>query len=498
MLPFKNAHSPYLTRAKHPSPEKRIVFKTVTLSPQKIIISPFTQLQEPPPKIQPFFTTEVPQAPSYESSSNVTENVSIIKGIPAISDTLEETKPPSSLTAILRKSRHMILKDFPLILDKTGPPRIPSIEMIKLIGQIFDGVFEVSINATYMIVRCRALPQRPWPITLGGIPLWITDSETDTPLAGGKAGRSPPILQDLRLSKVACPSGEVFSTIAQYFTENLDIAISEIMWRGTQLRLVVPTSAQTSHVPFKIGGLLALYDYTSAIPAYYEAAKRLVSPTPTVRDDTNYAPNLRPGVMLSCGAQGGEELFTSSGVLLKDPNDKKWLTVASHGFPLGNERVHHPNANSPAIADVEKIFEDTDISLARLHDGVYYSSQTFSSELSPAVDIKCLRKPTDLKIGDVLTMNNAFSGYCEGVFTSVVWRSIPENEERGELPWVTISSFYLGNGGEEPLDGSCGSPVLTEEGEVVGLFRFLTTSGNAYCASVEVLMEIGMTISGIN
>lgn len=57
-------------------------------------------------------------------------------------------------------------------------------------------------------------------------------------------------------------------------------------------------------------------------------------------------------------------------------------------------------------------------------------------------------------------MENAFSGCCEGIFLDAIWKAIPDDEER-EHPWVVIPSFYLGNGGAEPLDGSCGSPVLT-------------------------------------
>jgi len=72
-------------------------------------------------------------------------------------------------------------------------------------------------------------------------------------------------------------------------------------------------------------------------------------------------------------------------------------------------------------------------------------------------------------------MENAFSGCCEGIFLDAIWKAIPDDEER-EHPWVVIPIFYLGNGGAEPLDGSCGSPVLTEDGEVVGLFRFQQTT----------------------
>lgn len=144
-----------------------------------------------------------------------------------------------------------------------------------------------------------------------------------------------------------------------------------------------------------------------------------------------------------------------------------------------------------------EVFEDTDISLAKLRMGIRYAAQTFGSDLKPSIEMKSLRKPAGLLIGDTLTMENSFSGLCGGVFMASIWKSIPAGENPHKLPWVVIPNLYLGNGGEEPLDGSCGSPVVTQIGEVVGLFRFMTNNGKAYCVSVEVLMETGHKLSSI-
>lgn len=78
-----------------------------------------------------------------------------------------------------------------------------------------------------------------------------------------------------------------------------------------------------------------------------------------------------------------------------------------------------------------------------------------------------------------------------------IWKYIPADGNHHQLPWVVISSFYLGNVMEEPLDGSCGSPVFTETGEVVGLFQFMTNNCKAYCISTEVLIETGYKLSSI-
>ena len=115
----------------------------------------------------------------------------------------------------------------------------------------------------------------------------------------------------------------------------------------------------------------------------------------------------------------------------------------------------------------------------------------------PSIEMKSLRNSAGLFIGDTLTMENSFSGSCEGISVASVWKSIPVDENPHKLPSAVLSNFYLGNGGEELLDRSCGSPVVTEIGEVVGLLRFATPNGKAYCVSVEVLMETGYKLNSI-
>lgn len=45
------------------------------------------------------------------------------------------------------------------------------------------------------------------------------------------------------------------------------------------------------------------------------------------------------------------------------------------------------------------------------------------------------------------------------------------------------------------MDRSCGSPVITENGQVVSHLHFMTNSVKPYCVSVEVLMETGLKLS---
>jgi hypothetical protein len=95
----------------------------------------------------------------------------------------------------------------------------------------------------------------------------------------------------------------------------------------------VPPGTNREDVPASVLGLLCSYSFPDPV-SHKEAAPRTEQHMGRILDDSNYCRSLRPGVMLSCGASTSNELLTSSGVPVKR-NDEHFVTVASHGFPLG-------------------------------------------------------------------------------------------------------------------------------------------------------------------
>ena len=96
-------------------------------------------------------------------------------------------------------------------------------------------------------------------------------------------------------------------------------------------------------------------------------------------DDANYSTILRPGVILSSGiGPDGFELRNMSGVCVESPSGTKYVTCASHGFPLGLEDVYHPNAGGAIVGRVSKQLWDSDVSLILPSQGFQYSREPFS------------------------------------------------------------------------------------------------------------------------
>ena len=66
----------------------------------------------------------------------------------------------------------------------------------------------------------------------------------------------------------------------------------------------------------------------------------------------------------------------------------------------------------------------------------------------------------------------------------------------GNKDYVT-HQWHIFENGDEPVNGSCGSPILDAEGKIVGLFRF-KVANSPLCLSVSAmeLREYGYEICG--
>ena len=49
----------------------------------------------------------------------------------------------------------------------------------RLTSMIQD--YSIKMNILYVIIQCLNLPKKPWLLTIGGMPLWITSSTTEIP-----------------------------------------------------------------------------------------------------------------------------------------------------------------------------------------------------------------------------------------------------------------------------------------------------------------------------
>ena len=181
-------------------------------------------------------------------------------------------------------------------------------------------------------------------------------------------------------------------------------------------------------------------------------------------------------------------------VLVVNKDGHPFITVATHGFEADG-LVYHPNpVTGSVIGRIVEHLPGTDISLVKLNPGLRYTNHTFGSEANPdGIGTSGISPgyPPHLRTYDFITMDNPYSGFSEGSVL-VTGYKLPEG---GGTEYVRHNWDIFENG-SDPVDGSCGCPILDEQGMVVGLFRF-KVRGTSTCLAVSAmeLRRFGFEIS---
>ena len=357
----------------------------------------------------------------------------------------------------------------------------------------------VEVMPPYLVITVRDYPQKPWPLTVGGLPIQFRQDESAEVFHRGTSGRGPKVLDDVDL-RVETMSDEILRTVGNKFVAH-DIKIKDIYWFSGFWRVTVPDNIPRTQLPCLIGKCPAYYRKFSEAPDPDPAALRGRPLHGTVYDDTSYYTSrnalLRPGITLSSSRSStGTWKSTTSGILVANLRGEIFITVAFHGFEKDGW-VYHPDPNGDCIGRIVDELPETDISIVKLNSGLRYVNETFGSGIAPN-GIRMLGiipdYPPHLRIGDTTTMNNPFAGYCEG---TIIARGLRRREDDSnlDLRWV-VHEWVIFENGEEPIDGSCGAPILHEDGRVIAFCRLMGPNGHCLSVSALQLREYGYEICG--
>ncbi|KAI5780476.1 hypothetical protein EDC01DRAFT_730687 [Geopyxis carbonaria] len=351
---------------------------------------------------------------------------------------------------------------------------------------LFPDTIAITFSAPFLVVRCRKLPPMPWPISIAGVPLWFTKDLAALPIEFGMPGLGREVsFTSAVLSHLKVHTAE-FESLMIILRYRFNVEILSILWTGNRYLITVPGVTEIRRLPENMMGLLITYKYAddedriSAVVAHRKLAN-------VVRDDTDYTPHLRPGVMMSCETDDGQELLMTSGIPVRDPQDGQvYITTTTHNktFPPGEQKVWHSTGSHSEIGKVQRALGHTGISLIRLHAGISYGQGTFGN-----IPLRYMREP-DIPVGDHVFFNSPFSGYCDGIVSAVEFRRTP-----GPY-WSTVTVLWI-YVGQEPMEDLCGSAVWDKQGNVVALFRCADKNiknGFALATSVLPLIKAGMQI----
>ena len=389
--------------------------------------------------------------------------------------------------------------NFSLLQD--GQPKTPSSDQFAQIMSLFPNCTSVKIMLSFLVVTCKTLPPRPWPLSVAGLPLYIT-TENKEPLDLGLRMTGPKLRLEAEMRLWKTPEKDTFVKIFELF-DNLEIAIQRIRWMGWGMLILAakePSETSKSKLPSSINDLYVGYMFGEE--AVNERALRTKLPTTRDHDDEYYS-TLRPGVKVCSQVMtGSDSLCTTSGVCLESPGGKKYITIASHGVEntVGTE-VRHPNVGGKLLGQVSKIFGETDIALCQLEPGITYSKETFSTVEDTVEPFRSLvHDSASLQIMSLVFMDTPYNGRCEGQITAVEWRRIPSDDIFAKSTKYALGTFaYFGNGSEEMFEGCCGGVLWTSEYDVIGQFRYQAATNNGFCffPAFEFLAEFQYKLSEV-
>lgn len=207
----------------------------------------------------------------------------------------------------------------------------PSKEQVNTILDLFPTAFNLSIQTPLIVVACLQLPPKPWPLTVAGMPIYLTTDSNANPLKLGLGARGPKIEIDYPIKKYQQPTLQTFQKVYEAL-DNRNIFLTRLQWVGWPFLGFLSGDAPSdwrSTFPAFINGVTMGYLFGEE--AIEDKALRTKVPSGTSYDDAVYGDELRPGVTFA-GKTGisESELLTTSGICVKSPSVKKYITCATH------------------------------------------------------------------------------------------------------------------------------------------------------------------------
>jgi hypothetical protein len=353
------------------------------------------------------------------------------------------------------------------------------------------------------------MPPKPWPLTIAGLPSYIAPGpgRQHTPIPELRpVHRKNGVIHEDRNGRDMKDWNPLFNLIRSHF-EGLGISITEVMyWANFVIIVLEHRNTDIGKLPWKAANISCFYLYDDEMgrPSTPQA-RRLTDPTAGNPDDSQYD-TLQPGLRVTSAYLPSKPdmfLSTTTGVLVRDRVGNKFMTVASHGFPAecGTEVIHPLPASGRNIGEVIMEVSHTDVALVKLRDGEIFSNITFQNEnIQEPVQLKRLAGIKDHRIGDAVVLDSPDTGCIDGIIQLTSYQRVPSDDHAApEQQWIFTTWYYMGQDSENSLpEGMCGSAIWTEDGDVVGFFRYAPKEGamKDWCAGIaaEELISRGFTL----
>ncbi|ROW11787.1 hypothetical protein VPNG_04952 [Cytospora leucostoma] len=378
-----------------------------------------------------------------------------------------------------------------------------------LLYHVFPGTFNVDFGRqrSFILFQVDVLPQEPWPLTVGGLPITITDNTR---------GRGPLFPRQILAASLdnICPEfdsqdlsiGTVLLQLARRtndeFSKNFPaVRLLELIYAtDTSLYAVladVNFYAVLRRLPTRIAGRFVGYFRNTDLgkPLWADLpARRIITPQPAqgIIDDTQYD-ILRPGICICSEAQkdhGHPTWFsTTSGILVENSAGDRFMTAASHGIDATSWKTpgiwQVGSGDSRYLGEAVQEISFTDVSLVKLGPGIDFINEPFENSAGEVPRFTRLfgEDPSDTVVAGLCYFDSPYTGQMEGVVVMISVRieSSPHPTE-DSLQYVVYDWSYVGQeeGTEtkvRPPNGTCGAAIWNDDGVVLGFYHFYLQEG---------------------
>lgn len=375
-----------------------------------------------------------------------------------------------------------------------------------MLYNIFPGTRNVcpGRNRSFLSFQLEDLPQSPWPLTVGGLPITISAGMKGKGPLFPKQRLSPSkinICQDFAGRDIASPT--VLLELTKRTNEEFKKAVPHVrlieLMRATDGSLYavvdVPNlGAVFNSLPAKIANNFVGYmqDHEIRRPEWANRpAKRDIAPQPTQEtiDDTLYD-TLRPGVIVCSRTLKDRadpaRFSTTSGVMVEgNQSGSRFMTAASHG--IGREEIWQVGRSGEgrAIGEAVQEISFTDVSLVQLKQGINFENETFenSDGQSPHFTRLFGEDQGDTKVDGICYLDSPYTGAMEGV---VVMTSVkPERSTHSvehEIDYILYSWLYTHQEEDaidnfRPPNGTRGTTIWNDDGVILGFYHYYLQGG---------------------
>ena len=428
----------------------------------------------------------------------------------SVNDDPFRSAPQRQWSQLLQKARQVTVP-FDLRHDASALSDPHNRDMLM---QIFPNTHGFGSDGSFLYIYVSEMPPKPWPKTIAGLPLYLAPrpgpDHCPMPVSWSVHRRNGTIADRIN-GRDMKPWAPLFQAVRDHFLA-LKISITQVIYWGNYLDIVLEDrDVDTSKLPWKAAQILCKYLYADQMGTpRLPQARRLTDPTPGNPDQSQYT-SLQPGMRISSGhiaSRPGMFQATTSGVLVKDLNRNEFMTVASHGF-LGEcgTNVHHPlPTDGRKIGELIYEVTHTDIAMVKLEPHEKFVNVTFESDyITQPIQLKQLAQADKLRKGDAVVLDSPDTGCIDGIFQAPAYQRVPTDDPtESKQHWVLTTWYYMGqDSGLNLQAGMCGSAIWTEEGDVVGFFRYAPAQVNGnggamqdWCAATaaDELINRGFTL----